>query len=316
MNKYTFIGNGRNKDFYFTFPFFSKADIVVKINGTAATGYGIFCIPGTNNNDFPFTGGHIHFASAPKSTDIVTIERKLQLNRLIDYQPTVALDPTTVNQDMNYFFELLKDIKANLSDFTQTYAEFTDAPTAQNLLERINAVMDEIDTVTGQIEDLGDITTIRTNITNLGTSITNLTNSLDTLTSTVGTHTTDISTLGTSKTNTDVNNISATGKTNIVALSQPDNSATVAITTTVNGTYTCPKDGYLFLSLYSNTASAYLAYQSSLATYVNNIYSIYQPATGNGRQAAMFAVQKDEVLTCSLSSGYSKSAYFIPKKGV
>ena len=123
MNKYTFMGNGRNKDFYFTFSFFSTGDIVVKINGTVATGYGVFCIPAsTGNNDFPFTGGHIHFVSAPKSTDIVTIERQLQLNRIIDYQPTAALNPTTINQDMNYFFELLKDIKNALTGFEETYA--------------------------------------------------------------------------------------------------------------------------------------------------------------------------------------------------
>ena len=192
MNKYTFMGNGRNKDFYFTFSFFSKGDIVVKINDVIATGYGVFCIPGSGNNDFPFTGGHIHFATAPKSTDIVTIERKLQLNRIIDYQPTASLTPTTVNQDMNYFFELLKDIRNDLQGFQETYAEFTDTESAQTLLERINAAMEEIDTVSGQIEAMGDITTIRTSLTNLGTSVTNLTESLNTLSSTVGGHTTTI----------------------------------------------------------------------------------------------------------------------------
>ena len=193
MNKYTFMGNGRNKDFYFTFSFFSKGDIVVKINGTAATGYGVFCIPAnTGNNDFPFTGGHIHFATAPKSTDVVTIERKLQLNRIIDYQPTSALTPTTINQDMNYFFELLKDIKSDLTGFQETYAEFTDTESAQTLLERIDTVMDEIDTVSTQIEDLGDITTIRSTLTSLGTSVSNLTESLNTLSTTVGGHTTTI----------------------------------------------------------------------------------------------------------------------------
>lgn len=186
------MGNGKNKDFYFTFPFFTKADIVVKINNTVATGYGIFCIQGPANNDFPFTGGHIHFANAPKSTDAVTIERKLQYNRLIDYQPTEAFNPTTVNQDMNYFFELLKDAKSDLTGFAQTYAEFTDTETAQTLLNRINAVTEEI-------EDLGDITTIRTNISNLDSSVSNLTDSLNTLSTTVGTHTTSISALGTFK---------------------------------------------------------------------------------------------------------------------
>ena len=196
MNKYTFMGNGTNKDFYFTFSFFTKADIVVKINNETASGYGVFCIPGTANNDFPFTGGHIHFANAPKPTDSVTIERVLQLNRLIDYQPTVALNPTTVNQDMNYFFELLKDIKSELNDFADTYSEFTETETAQNLLNRIDAVTEDIDDVVEKIEDLGDITTIRTNITNLGTSVSNLSESLNTLSTTVGTHTTSIGTLG------------------------------------------------------------------------------------------------------------------------
>ncbi len=187
MNKFTFTGNGRNKDFYFTFPFFTNADIVVKINNNLATGYSVFCIPGTEAKDFPFTGGRIHFATAPKSTDIVTIERKLQLNRLIDYQPTAILNPTTINQDMNYFFELLKDIKGDLAGFAETYADFTDTESAQNLLTQIDAVINEID-------NLGDISTIRSNITDLGTSVSNLSNSLNSLTTTVGTHTTDIGT--------------------------------------------------------------------------------------------------------------------------
>ena len=192
MNKFIFSGNGKNKDFYFTFPFFSKADIIVKINNNLATGYGVFCIPGSGNNDFPFTGGHIHFAVAPKSTDVVTIERKLQLNRLIDYQPTAPLNPTTVNQDMNYFFELLKDVKSELLGFAETYKEFTDTESAQELLARIDAVIEEID-------DLGDISTITSSISELGSSITSLTNSLNSLTSTVGTHTTDIMALSTFK---------------------------------------------------------------------------------------------------------------------
>ena len=190
MNKYTFMGNGRNKDFYFTFPFFSKGDIVVEINSVPATGYGVFCIQGTNSNDFPFTGGRIHFATAPKTTDIVTIERKLQFNRLIDYQTTSSLDPITINQDMNYFFELLKDMKSSLQGFEDTYAEFTDTESSQALLSKINEVLSEID-------DLGDITTLRTNVTNLGTSISNLSESLNTLSGTVGTHTTNIDTVDT-----------------------------------------------------------------------------------------------------------------------
>ena len=116
MNKYTYTGDDSTKDFYFGFLFFSYGDIVVKINDNITTQYRLFCIQGNANNDFPYTGGHIHFSTAPKSTDTITIERKIQLNRIIDYQPTVAINPSTLNQDMNYFFELLKDIKNELSE--------------------------------------------------------------------------------------------------------------------------------------------------------------------------------------------------------
>ena len=180
------MGNGRNKDFYFTFPFFSRADIVVKLNGKSATGYGVFCIPGTNNNDFPFTGGRIHFAHAPKATDQVTIERKLQYNRLVDYQPTERLNPTTVNQDMNYFFELLKDIKRDL----ETYATFTDTESVQDLLNRIDAITEELN-------NIDNTPSISPDLTNIETSITNLTNSVNDLITTTGTHTTEIGTLNT-----------------------------------------------------------------------------------------------------------------------
>ena len=188
MTKQTYIGNGRNKNFYFTFPFFSPDEVLVKINDSVAVEYGLFCNQGVSNSDFPFTGGHVKFTKPPKPTDIVTIERNLQYNRVIDYQETAKINPTTLNQDMNYFFESLKDIKSILNEFNEKYAEFTDTESAQELLARINAVTEEI-------ENLGDISTINTNISELGTSVTNLTNSLNGLAATVSTHTTDIGTL-------------------------------------------------------------------------------------------------------------------------
>ena len=194
MNKFTFFGNGKNKDFYFTFPFFSCADIIVKINDNMATGYGVFCIPSSENFDFPFTGGRIHFANAPRATDRITIERELQLNRIIDYQPTAAINPTVLNQDMNYFFALLKDIRGNLENFKDIYAEFTDTETAQELKDHITAVNEKIDDIGEQIENLGDITTIYSNISELGTSLSNLTESVNSLAGTVSNHTTNIET--------------------------------------------------------------------------------------------------------------------------
>ena len=136
---------------------------------------------------------------------------------------------------MNYFFELLKDIKSDLAGFQETYAEFTDTESAQELLARINAVTEEI-------ENLGDITTIRSTLTNLGTSVSNLTSSLNTLSNTVGTHTTNIGTLQSSVT-------TLSQKPTILP---PDYSA--GISKTANTTHTATSDGWVLFFEFSNVS--------------------------------------------------------------
>ena len=44
MKKITFIGDGKTKDFYFSFPYFTKKDVVVELNGAPTTGFGLFYI--------------------------------------------------------------------------------------------------------------------------------------------------------------------------------------------------------------------------------------------------------------------------------
>ena len=195
MTKQTYIGNGRNKNFYFTFPFFSPDEVLVKINDIVAVEYGLFCVQGVSNSDFPYTGGHVKFTKPPKQTDIITIERNLQYNRVIDYQETAKINPTTLNQDMNYFFESLKDIKSILNEFDEKYAEFTDTESANDLKERINAVTKQIDDFAEQIETVGDITTIQTTINSLSQSVSDLASAITTHTTNIDTNTNDIAAL-------------------------------------------------------------------------------------------------------------------------
>ena len=195
MTKQTYIGNGRNKNFYFTFPFFSPDEVLVKINDIVTVEYGLFCVQGVSNSDFPFTGGHVKFTKPPKPTDIITIERNLQYNRVIDYQETAKINPTTLNQDMNYFFESLKDIKSILNEFNEKYAEFTDTESANDLKSRITAVTEQIDDFAEQIESIGDITTIQTTINSLSQSVSDLASAITTHTTSIGTNTNDIAAL-------------------------------------------------------------------------------------------------------------------------
>lgn len=107
----------------------------------------------------------------------------MPLERVIDYQPTAKIDPTTVNQDMNYMMEILKDMQDQLDTFRTQYADFADSDSAATILARINAISEDITSVSTQITGLGDISTLRQSVTNLST--------------TVGGHTTSIGSLNT-----------------------------------------------------------------------------------------------------------------------
>lgn len=187
MNKHNFMGDGKTKSFNFTFPFFKKNDVVVEINSAPATGFGLFCTSAGLNADIPFSGGVVRFAKAPKATDIIKIYRKLELNRVVDYQPAAKISPLALNQDMNFMLEVLKDMQNRLSDFAGKYAEFTDKESTKVLLTKIDSVngeiekiMSEISAARSEIANLGDISSIQSSIISLNNSIGNLNTSLDT----------------------------------------------------------------------------------------------------------------------------------------
>ena len=186
MNKFSFIADGNTKDFYFTFPFFTKDDVVVEVNSTAASGFIIQTTSTGLNADIPFSGGKVTFTKAPKATDVISIYRKLELKRHIDYQPTMALTPTLMNQDMNFMLEILKDMKNELLEFADKYAQVTNQESTDILLSRIDMTMSEIDNVSEQIAavrqeitNLGDVQSIHASISELNASVADLRTTLD-----------------------------------------------------------------------------------------------------------------------------------------
>ena len=187
MNKYNFIGDGKTKSFYFTFPFFTKNDVAIEINGKPATGFGLYCTSAGLNADIPFSGGKICFTKAPKATDVITIYRKLELNRIVDYQPAAKISPQILNQDMNFMLEVLKDMQNKLVEFAGLYSEITDKESTEVLFDKINTMTNEINSVISEITNvrteianLGDISSIQSSITTLNNSISNMNTSLDT----------------------------------------------------------------------------------------------------------------------------------------
>ena len=145
MQKISYMGNGSTKEFNFNFPFYNNSDIIVLKNETITTDYTVIATDAGLNADIPYNGGKIVFYNAPNATDSITIFRQLPLIRTVDYQPTEKINPTILNQDMNYMLEILKDMHDRLDVFDEQYNDITNKESIQNVLSKILHINQLID---------------------------------------------------------------------------------------------------------------------------------------------------------------------------
>lgn len=169
MQKVSYMGNGSTTEFFFNFPYFENSNIVVTVNNRSAPAYNVIGTSAGLDADIPYTGGKVVFETAPSSIDSITIARSLPLSRIADYQPLAQIQPTMLNQDLNYMMEVLKDLQDELDVLHAQYSDITDKESTTTLLARIAAISEEITAVNAQIIALGDVSTIRSNITTLDT---------------------------------------------------------------------------------------------------------------------------------------------------
>lgn len=174
MQKVSYMGDGNTTEFTFNFPYFENTDVVVTKNGAATTGYTIVGTSAGLDADIPYTGGKVVFDAAPSSLDCITIARSLPMQRQYDYQPLEKISPTTLNQDLNYLMEVLKDLQDELDGLSDQYADIADKESTTTLLARISAIHEEIVAVSAQITELGDISTLRQSVATNGNNITTL----------------------------------------------------------------------------------------------------------------------------------------------
>ena len=167
MNKIEYIADGETKNFTFNFSFFDVDDVCVQINGvTQTSGYTVNYVTNGENADIPYTGTNVAFNSAPDANDKITIYRSIKLNRPVDYQPTVKIDPVALNQDITFAIEVLKDFSQSLADFNSKYADLINFPLLETLNTKINEMSDKINNLdadnfstTGK-SDIVDLTTL------------------------------------------------------------------------------------------------------------------------------------------------------------
>lgn len=152
------MGDGTTTEFTFNFPYFENTNITVNKNGAMASGYTIIGTSAGQDADIPYIGGKVVFETAPTTLDNITIARSLPLTRIADYQPTAKIEPTTLNQDLNYLMEVIKDKQDELDTLCAQYSEIADKESTTTLLARISAIHDEIITIDAKITALGDVT--------------------------------------------------------------------------------------------------------------------------------------------------------------
>lgn len=158
MQKISYMGDGTTTEFTFNFPYFENTNIIVTKNGANADEYNVVGTSAGQDADIPYIGGKVVFETAPTTLDNITIARSLPLTRIADYQPTELIEPTTLNQDLNYLMEVIKDKQDELDTLCTQYSEIADKESTTTLLARISAIHDEIIAIDAKITALGDVT--------------------------------------------------------------------------------------------------------------------------------------------------------------
>ncbi|MDE6250951.1 MAG: hypothetical protein K2M34_04970 [Alphaproteobacteria bacterium] len=184
MKTITFIADGQTKIFHFTFPFFLKSDVIIEVDGQPATNYNLLCIKNGLNADVPFSGGAVQFTKPPKQPSVITIQRKLPIKRLVDYQITAPYSPITHNQDMNYIIEILKDMQDAVESALPMSPDAANKDAIDNISEQITQIMATIEELRIAIEQPDasvDLSQIYSRLSDLETTVTALSVSISQL---------------------------------------------------------------------------------------------------------------------------------------
>lgn len=254
MQKVSYIGNGSTTEFTFNFPYFENSNIIVTKNGSDATGYTIIGTSAGSDADIPYTGGKVVFETAPTALDSITIARNLPLSRIADYQPTEKINPTTLNQDINYVMEVIKDLSDGVASLRADYAVISSNESVQEIINKMNATNSQITNLNNATQDIGGIAGISTNITALKNA----------------------------------ENFTDSGKSVLANMSMPSTRYTDLTLGTSGANYTAPADGYICLEKTSTAANQnirFVAGDAQRSICVSN---------ASGQQLSFFiAVQKN-----------------------
>jgi len=118
-----YVADGTQTIFNYNFPIFASEDLIVKLDGAAQTSG--FSISGAGVT----AGGSVTFTSAPANNVVVTLERKLPLERMTDFLEGGEFSASSINTELDYLTASVQQI----SRINNTMLRYDDTEDPGNL---------------------------------------------------------------------------------------------------------------------------------------------------------------------------------------
>ena len=283
-------------------------------------------------------GGSVTFETAPISGTVITIVRNLSIERTSDFQEGATLRAKVLNDELDYQIACQQQIAENLNrsmvlppyatdegvDLTlpmpsagKAIVWTSDVTNLENSTVQVNALESTLNGYKTAAETAASTATTKAGIASDKADI--ATSQAQTATTQAGIATEKAAEVAASlstKANKDMDNLSTTGKTNVMNLCLPDWSAGIDIALPLSTSkYTCPSDG-IYCCCFLPTATNTL-----ISLYVNGTKTavgIHNSSTGNNNKDTISAyLQKGDKIYFDGGHGSNGlfSSTFYPLKG-
>ncbi len=272
-----YIADGTITEYAFSFVIFSETDVQVYLNDILQV-TGTYTVSGIKNTN----GGTIAFAKAPENGTIITITRDLSIERTTDFQDGGALRADTLNDEFDYQTACLQQVadSINRSMILPPYATDTDVdltlppPSAgkaivwnsdgtnlENSAVKVNELESVLRTYKETAESASTEATTQAKIAS--TKATEATTQATIATQKAS----EASTTLASKANTDMDNLTNTGKHNMCGLNFPSSEYVDLVLGSTGATYTAPANGYVYINKSTGTSGQFLTIKNNTKNY-------------------------------------------------
>ena len=259
-NKVSYVGNGIATEFAIPFPFLETAHLNV---------YQLLNDIQTQREDWRVQNGNLIFETAPANGAQIVILREVPFTQETDYRENEILAAETLERNFDSLTMQVQQLKEQ-ADRAVTVDIFDDTQAADLLPSIRTAVSNAASyaqTASQKANDAAQASAIATAQATIATNKAN-----------------EASTTLTSKLNTDVNNLTVTGKANISTLAMPSTSY-INLTLQATGTvYTAPADGYVVFNAYATDPAGVI----SLLTHSSGINTLCTAGSGGNPYMRVF----------------------------